>query len=151
MTFCKECINGINRKNYVGNRDNHNKKKRERAKDYYQRWKKNPGFMALKRQRDRIRTILKKGESPFTGRSKIMKTIELLGCDKDTLIKHLESLFQPGMDWSNIGEWEIDHIMPCSSFNLTDIEEQKKCFHYTNLQPLWKMDNRRKGKKILLT
>jgi hypothetical protein len=52
---------------------------------------------------------------------------------------HIESLWQPGMTWKNntINGWHIDHIIPCEAFNLFDIEEQKKCFHYTNLQPLW--------------
>lgn len=43
------------------------------------------------------------------------------------------------MTWDNYGfkGWHIDHKIPCLSFNLTDIDQQKKCFHYTNLQPLW--------------
>ena len=52
------------------------------------------------------------------------------------------------MTWENHGEWHIDHIKPCSSFNLIDIEEQKQCFHYSNLQPLWKIDNLTKGSKV---
>jgi hypothetical protein len=43
------------------------------------------------------------------------------------------------MTWENHGDiWEIDHIQPCSSFNLTQEIEQQKCFYYTNLQPLFK-------------
>ena len=55
------------------------------------------------------------------------------------------------MMWNNYGYhgWHIDHKIPCSSFNLTDVEQQKKCFHYTNLQPLWALDNRQKGAKII--
>jgi hypothetical protein len=44
--------------------------------------------------------------------------------------------------------WHVDHIVPCSAFDLTNIEEQKKCFHYTNLQPLWAKDNLSKGNKF---
>ena len=54
---------------------------------------------------------------------------------------YLEGKFTEGMTWENHGKWHIDHIKPCCSFNLEDEEEQKKCFHYTNLQPLWATDN----------
>lgn len=46
--------------------------------------------------------------------------------------------------------WHVDHIIPCSSFDLTDIKQQKICFHYTNLQPLWAIDNLKKSNKISL-
>ena len=71
------------------------------------------------------------------------------GCSPIFLISYLESKFTEGMTWDNHGEWHIDHIIPCCSFNLENEEEQKKCFHYTNLQPLWAKDNLRKGGKIL--
>ena len=75
--------------------------------------------------------------------------MELVGCSIPDLIKHLESKFQEGMNWSNYGfyGWHIDHIRPCSSFNLLNEEEQKQCFHYTNLQPLWAKDNLQKHNK----
>jgi hypothetical protein len=44
-------------------------------------------------------------------------------------------------------KWHIDHIIPCSAFNLTDIEQQQKCFNYKNLQPLWQEENFRKGNR----
>jgi hypothetical protein len=79
------------------------------------------------------------------------KTLDLIGCDVKKLKQHLESKFLNGMNWENYGfyGWHIDHIIPCSSFDLTDPEQQKKCFHYTNLQPLWAEDNLRKSDKIL--
>jgi hypothetical protein len=60
-----------------------------------------------------------------------------------TLIKHLESHFTEGMNWDNYGVygWHMDHIIPCAAFDLTKPEDQSKCFHYTNLQPLWAKDN----------
>jgi len=74
----------------------------------------------------------------------------LVGCNYKTLRKHLEIHFQEGMSWSNYGlfGWHIDHITPCSHFNLSDPKQQKQCFHYTNLQPLWAIDNLRKGKNV---
>ena len=79
------------------------------------------------------------------------KITELLGCSVKDLIIHLESKFQPGMTWDNHGVfgWHMDHIKPCASFDLTKIEDQKQCFHYTNLQPLWWQDNLAKSDKIL--
>ena len=59
--------------------------------------------------------------------------------------KHIEKQFKEGMTWKNQGKWHIDHIKPCCKFNLLDKEEQKKCFHYTNLQPLWSQENLSKG------
>jgi hypothetical protein len=74
-------------------------------------------------------------------------TMELTGCSKEHLISHIESMFVNGMSWDNYGEWHIDHIKPCASFDLTNIEQQKLCFNWTNLQPLWASDNIRKGAK----
>lgn len=93
--------------------------------------------------RNRIRRALKNQFS-----TKASKTINLLGCSIEECRKYLESKFQDGMTWDNYGKWEIDHIIPCIAFDLTNIEEQKKCFNYTNLQPLWWRDNRTKGNKV---
>lgn len=95
--------------------------------------------------RSRIRMAIKNQYG-----NKSVKTLELLGCTIDECRQYLESLFLEGMSWENYGThgWHIDHILPCSSFDLTDIEQQKKCFNYTNLQPLWAIDNIKKGCKI---
>lgn len=71
-----------------------------------------------------------------------------LGCSIDELRIHLESKFQPGMSWTNYGEWHIDHIYPLSKVDLSNKEELLKVIHYTNLQPLWAIDNLRKGNRI---
>jgi hypothetical protein len=69
-----------------------------------------------------------------------IKNIEyLIGCSVEECKRHIESLFHPEMTWENHGlVWEIDHIKPCISFDLTNVEQQSQCFHYTNLQPLFK-------------
>ena len=62
------------------------------------------------------------------------KTMELVGCSPEDVMKHLESKFTEGMTWDNYGEWHIDHIRPCASFNLEEPAEQKKCFNWSNLR-----------------
>ena len=106
------------------------------------RKEKDTSFALRKNLRARIREALK-GKA-----KKAKKTVELLGCDMNECRKWIESRFQPGMTWENYGDWHIDHIIPCASFDLTKPEEQLKCFHYTNLQPLWAEDNCRKSDKI---
>ena len=82
--------------------------------------------------------------------SKIKSILKIVGCTLEKCKQHLESQFTPEMNWDNHGKyWEIDHIIPCSSFDLTDVEQQKQCFHYTNLQPLTKKENRTKSNKML--
>jgi hypothetical protein len=101
-----------------------------------------PNFRILNSLRCRLRHALK-------STAKKERTLDLLGCSTQFLINYLESQFQKGMTWKNYGEWHIDHIRPCSSFNLSVAKERKKCFHYTNLQPLWAEDNLKKSNKIL--
>ncbi len=67
--------------------------------------------------------------------------MELIGCSLDDLWAWLETHFSPGMTRENRGTWEVDHRRPCASFDLSDPEQQRECFHYTNLQPLWVLDH----------
>lgn len=76
---------------------------------------------------------------------KVDSALNLVGCSLEKLKLHLETQFSEGMSWSNYGEWHIDHIRPCISFDLEDPEEQAMCFNYKNLRPLWGADNRSKG------
>ena len=82
---------------------------------------------------------------------KAKKTMDLIGCTVEQCRHYIESLWTEGMSWENHGsgsnKWHIDHIRPCTSFDLTSKEEQQKCFHYSNLQPLWEPDNLKKGSK----
>jgi hypothetical protein len=90
--------------------------------------------------------ILRAVKRQRTGKSK--STEKLVGCSFKQLLHHLETQFKDGMSWNNMGKWEIDHIIPCASFDLTKKEEQEKCFHWTNLQPLWAKENRIKQAQI---
>ena len=77
--------------------------------------------------------------------SKSKSTMNLVGCSIEYLKQYLESKFKLGMSWDNYGKWHVDHIRPCASFDLSNLEEQRKCFNYTNLQPLWAEENLSKG------
>lgn len=70
--------------------------------------------------------------------------LSLLGCTIEDFKIYITGKFKNEMSWDNYGEWELDHIKPLALFNLVDIEEQKLAFHFTNFQPLWKLDNRAK-------
>lgn len=74
----------------------------------------------------------------------------MTGLTIEELKIYLESKFQEGMNWSNYGMhgWHVDHIKPCSKFDLSDPDQQRKCFHYTNLQPLWAKENKVKYNKV---
>lgn len=94
--------------------------------------------------RGRFHKILK-------GKIKSGHTLDLLGCSVEELKTHLEMQFEPGMTWENQGGkngWQIDHIIPCSYFDLTKEENQRICFNYRNLQPLWASENNAKKAKV---
>ena len=94
--------------------------------------------------RSRISKLLKQKNA-----DKYNKFYNYLGCSKQDFILYFQAKFKEGMTWENHSKsgWHIDHIKPCASFDLTKVEEQKKCFNYTNTQPLWAFDNHSKGSK----
>lgn len=101
-------------------------------------------YRVLHSLRGRLRQAIKTNK-------KFSRAMELLGCDIPSLKKHIESKFSDGMTWENYGRrgWHIDHIIPCDAFDLSTVENQRKCFHYKNLQPLWWYDNCVKSNKII--
>ena len=133
-------------------------KRKEKRKLYDSlRWKK----IEVKEKRNKKRKEKRKTDLNFTmrerlssrlraalnGKSKSISTINLLGCSIEDLKIYLEKKFKKGMNWKNKHLIHIDHIRPCASFDLTEPEQQKICFHYTNLQPLWAEENMSKGAK----
>jgi len=77
------------------------------------------------------------------GNYKSGSTVKDLGCSIEKLKQHIESKWQPGMNWDNYGRngWHIDHIKPLCKFDLSDRVQLKKACNYNNLQPLWAKDN----------
>lgn len=101
-----------------------------------------PQFKLVKTLRSRLNSALKRRNI-----EKGFSTMELTGCELSFLKNYIEDKFTEGMTWENHGSWHLDHRTPICSFDLTKEEEQKKCFHFTNLQPLWAEDNLSKGGK----
>jgi hypothetical protein len=120
----------------------------ERFHKSTQKWENNkrltdPAFKILQNLRSLMRKHLK-------GIVKGGHSVELVGMLSKKYFSYLETTFWPGMTSENDGpmKWEVDHIIPLSSFNLTDPEEQKKAFHWSNTRALWKDDNRNKGARL---
>lgn len=103
-----------------------------------------PGIRIKEALRSRLTEVVTRA-----GLRKAGRTFDLLGCSLVEFRAHIESQFLTGMTWENRGKfgWHIDHKRPCASFDLTDPEQQKICFHHTNLQPLWYGDNLSKGSR----
>lgn len=142
LLYVKECSSSKEAKE---KKAEYRKKTRQHIREYKRNWERNrskthPEFRIKRTLRTRLNSVLK-------GSCKSSGTIKLLGCSFEYFIAYLESKFEDGMTLENYGLWHIDHIRPCCSFNLTDPKEQQKCFHYTNLQPLWAKDNLFKGCK----
>jgi hypothetical protein len=147
-TLCRPCYQIYNNAQY-----NPSKKKNyyinnkeiiiDNAKFYNRKRRKDPLFRLQNRLRTRIREVIKDGQKGGSA-------IKDLGCSMEFLKQYLESKFQPGMTWDNwsIKGWHIDHIIPLSKFDLTNREQFLKACHYTNLQPLWAIDNIRKGNNV---
>ena len=130
---------------WVKKKNEQNKRWREKSKGYFNDYQKNRAkhdldYRLRNSLRARVRAALK-----YQSVSKDLGTAKLIGCTIAELREHLEEQFIGGMTWDNYGDWHIDHIKPCAAFDLSDPKQQKKCCHYSNLQPLWAKDNLRKG------
>lgn len=117
-----------------------NKQLAEYRKSYLS---KNPEIKIKCKVRSMIYNSFRRGKN---GRyRKNTKTEQILGCTMDDFIIHLQSLFEDGMTIHNHGKWHIDHIKPLSLAK--NVSEIMQLCHYTNLQPLWAIDNMKKGSK----
>lgn len=165
-TMCMYCANAYTsewRKNNPDKVREANAKWRknnpDKAKSARYQWRKNNPKYHAKYHRERraidpdfrmINNIRSAMYSALNKKGKPGHTEDLIGCSIYELQSYLELLFQPGMTWNNYGKhgWEIDHIIPLSYFDHTDPEQQKRAWHYTNLQPMWAKDNLKKSNKI---
>lgn len=115
---------------------------RQSRANYYNELRKNNQSYKLYKS---LQTLL---SNTMSGRTKKCKTFKYIGCSVVELKSHLENQFKDGMSWENYGKWHIDHITPRSHFDHNNESEIFKCWHYTNLQPLWASENIKKGNRI---
>lgn len=138
---CKKCIIKKTRLYRKSNKEKINKRRRNLPKkklNYIEKLKVN--------LRKRVNRLIK-------NRNKKNMYIDLLGCDYNMFLEwfkyNLDLDSHTCMNFSNYGKlWHIEHVVPCSSFDLSILEQQQKCFHWTNLRPLLSLDNLKKGNKI---
>lgn len=140
-SHCKECNMNRERERRALHKEAINKRRREIQKP------KTPEQKLILSLRKRLNAQVK-------SRPKKNYYLDLLGCDIKFLHKWMEYNFDLdedlGMTWKNIGEvWHIDHVTPCSSFDLNDKEQQEICFHWSNLRPVLGPYNLSKGNKII--
>lgn len=116
----------------------------ERVKRNHARLKEeNPSFKIACTLRNRIYILMK-----INSTSKAAKTLDLLGCEMEFFMEWLAFNFEDGMTFANHGDtWHLDHTVPCSMFNLVDKDEQKKCFHWSNMKPMYANENIAKNNK----
>lgn len=78
------------------------------------------------------------------------RTFEALGYTPEQLREHLGHHLRDGMTWDNYGKWHIDHIVPLNAFNYSTVDhvDFRRAWALSNLQPLWAVDNMRKGDRL---
>ena len=100
-----------------------------------------PNFRLACALRTRLRKAIHNGQK--TG-----SAVRDLGCSISAFRLYIESQFEPGMSWDNYGKWHLDHVMPISSFDLTDRMQFLEACNWLNYQPLWALDNIIKSDKV---
>lgn len=75
-----------------------------------------------------------------------LRFIELSRTDFREYIQHL---FIDGMDWDNYcEEWEVNHIVPVSPFDMSNENDLSLCWNYLNLMPRKSSDNKIKANSL---
>jgi hypothetical protein len=160
---CKVCTSVYDKQKYEKNKERHNKLSREyarknrekinaRNRELYR--EKNP---PKKKQSPELKKLINNQRSRMshalarTSTKKQAGTTCYIGCTYEQLYIWIGLHLTDGMTWDNYGEWEVDHILPISSFNLEIESERYKAFNWKNCRPLWKKENNQKRGKVDLT
>ena len=135
---CNNC-NKKNKKNWLEN----NNGKEWNANYITNRRKNDEVFKFKSNVRGLICSSFKRNKS--NNWKKQSKTEKILGCKFDFFRSYIENKFIEGMTFENYGKWHLDHIKPLA---LAKTEEDIIILnHHTNFQPLWAIDNFKKGSK----
>jgi hypothetical protein len=138
-------------------------KNTELRREYFRKWRQENGANYLasasrshrktyEQPQKRLEAAIRAGVSKkIVNARKSARTFKMLGYSSGDLTSHLERQFTSGMTWQNYGEWHVDHIVPLSSFKYTssDCAEFRAAWALSNLRPLWKTQNIKKGAKRL--
>ena len=115
------------------------------AQRYRHQYRNDPTFRMQELIRRRMRKII-------TGEGTSKRQLALLGCTREEFIAHIERQFSKGMTWENNGtgegKWHLDHITPCSVFDQAVEHQRRACWHFTNLRPMWSIENIRKSNTV---
>lgn len=175
---CRECTRLAKREAYAKNQEHYleyARKQRQADLDKYRKWDRarasqRRSYYQLHPRPPRKKQHIPAAQQPpntrlahnmrgriqraLRGKPCSQNAFDMIGCSRTQLVAHIESQWQSDMSWENYGHhgghvWHVDHIRPCASFDLTDPEQQKACFHWSNLQPLWAGDNHSKSDKMI--
>lgn len=146
QSICRDCQKPDGRKWYLANLDRVNdlrdkwaKNNPERKSEYLRNWaRKKYQTDPVSRLKSNISSRIWFATKSMNSR-KSQKTIDYLGCTIEELTVHIERQFKSGMSWGNRIEWHIDHIIPIAS--ASNLEELIPLLHFTNLRPLWALEN----------
>lgn len=141
---CSSCCSAASKNRYYSLTK---ERRREMGYRYFKNRMKDPIVKLKHVMRNRLSCAMRRALKckPYSG----SRVIEFIGCTPEELKKYLEAQFTNGMSWDNFGKWEIDHVFPLCKFDITNYEEMRKAWHYTNLRPLWAIENRRKHAKVM--
>lgn len=115
---------------------------KDKTNAYIKKRRSNPSIRLNDSIGNQLRALLR-------GKKKGKKWIEIVGYTISDLMNRMQEQFKDGMSFDNYGEWHIDHIRPIASFDFseTPLETAKECWALSNLQPLWAIENIKKGAK----
>jgi hypothetical protein len=85
----------------------------------------------------------------YSSKTPSKQIINLIGCDKESFVEHINKYLLDGMTFENFGKvWGLDHIVPVDLFNFDDLNDLKLCYNFLNIMPMFNDDNRLKGASV---